>query len=140
VPGEEAPQRPVAEAKVLAGEFATQLLDRHVAAGLERAQDQAGMRFDCRAAPVAAEWPGPQVAGLSLQCAPSADARGTHIEARRCRTMAQPFIPHGRDNALPQIQRKCLRHSCRPPLRQKASISIPPIRESLAIPSARMAL
>jgi hypothetical protein len=52
VPGEETPQGAVAEPKTLACKFAAQFLDRHVAADLERAQDQAGRQRESAFRPI----------------------------------------------------------------------------------------
>ena len=52
---------------------------------------------------------------ISGQGAPATDSGGAHLEARRGLPVAQPFLQHCGQRALPQIQRKRFRHQCRPP-------------------------
>jgi len=63
------------------------------------------MAFDEMAAAVAAQRAVHRHRTISRQGAPATDAGRAHLKARRSLPVAQPFLQHCGQRALPQIQR-----------------------------------
>jgi len=103
--GKEPPQRAVAKAQAAFGKFGLQFSQRHVAPCVEHGEDRISMASDEMAVAVAAQRALHRHRTISRKCAPATDAGDAHLEARRGLPVAQPFLQHCGQPALPQIQR-----------------------------------
>jgi hypothetical protein len=117
VPGEEALQRPVAEAVAAGGKCGAQLLHRDVRRLRQQREDQRRLRLDPAGAAITAQRTGPDVTPRPRQRPPAADARRADPEAGRRRPVAGTRR-HGGEDTGAEIDRQRLDHVCRPPIRQ----------------------